>query len=83
MFPPAGKVPQFMELRGAVQALLEYTPKFADVVTWPFVCTFCDVLIAANVVRVKASAMATKIATDVVIESFIFGVFCPQNYRTS
>ena len=82
MFPPAVKVPQFMELRGVVQALLEYIPKFAEVVTWPFVCTLCDVLIAANVVSVKDTAMTTKIATDVVIESFIFGVFCPRNYRT-
>ena len=29
--PPGVKVPQFMELREVVHALLEYTPKFADV----------------------------------------------------
>jgi hypothetical protein len=67
-----------MELRGVVQPLSEYTPKFADVVTWPFVCTLCDVLIAANVVSVKDTAMATRIAADVVIESFIFGVSIPE-----
>jgi hypothetical protein len=33
MFPPAVKVPQFMELNDVVQALFEYTPKFAEVVT--------------------------------------------------
>jgi hypothetical protein len=40
MFPPAVKVPQLIELRGVVQALLEYTPKFADVVTVPLDDTF-------------------------------------------
>ena len=83
MFPPTGKVPQFMELRGVVQLLLEYTPKFAEVVTWPSDCTLCDVLIAANVVSVKATAITTKITIDAVIESLIFGVFCPRNYRAS
>ena len=33
--PPGVKVPQFMELRGMVHALSEYTPKFADVDTAP------------------------------------------------
>ena len=40
MFPPGVKVPQIMEVSGVVQALLEYTPKFADVVTMPLVGTF-------------------------------------------
>jgi hypothetical protein len=35
MFPPAVKAPQLIELKGVVQALLEYTLKFAEVVTWP------------------------------------------------
>jgi hypothetical protein len=35
MFVPALSVPQFTELTGVVQALLEYTPKFADVLIWP------------------------------------------------
>lgn len=40
MVPPAVKVPQLMELRGVVQSLSEYTPKFADVDTVPLDGTF-------------------------------------------
>jgi len=72
-----------MEVRGVVQALLEYTPKFAEVVTWPFDCTLWDVLIAANVVSVKATAITTRIIMDAVIDSFVFGVVLPSNYRAS
>lgn len=41
--PPAVKFPQFIELRGVVHALLEYTPQFADVVTAPLEDRFGDV----------------------------------------
>jgi hypothetical protein len=84
MFPPAVKDPQFMELREVVQALFEYTPKFAEVVTCPLDDRLWEVVMAAKVVKVKASAIKTKIITDAVTESFIFGVFCsPQIPRVS
>ena len=76
MFPPAVKVPQFMEFSEVVQVLSEYTPKFADVVTCPLDDRLCDVVMAAKVVNVNAIAIITKIITEAVIESFIFGVFC-------
>ena len=77
MFPPAVKVSQFIELSGVVQALFEYTPKFADVVTCPVEVRLWDVVMAAKVVSVRAIATKTKTITDAVIESFIFGVFYP------
>ena len=51
--PPGVKVPQFMELREVVHALLEYTAKPADVDTVPVEDTAVDVVIAANVVSAK------------------------------
>jgi hypothetical protein len=77
MFPPAVKVPQLMELKGVVHALLEYTPKFAEVVTWPLDGTFWDVLIAAKVVSDRVNATMTKDIIDVVMDSFSFGIFYP------
>jgi hypothetical protein len=77
MFPPAVKVPQSMELREVVQALFEYTPKFADVDTCPVDERLWDVVMAAKVVSVRVIASKTKIITDAVIESFIFGVVDP------
>ena len=77
MFVPAVRVPQFMELMGVVQALFEYTPKFADVETGPLDGRFCDVLMAAYVVSVRARAIMTNAIIEVVSESFIFGVFYP------
>jgi hypothetical protein len=77
MFPPAVSDPQFMELREVVQALFEYTPKFAEVVTCPLDGRLWEVVMAAKVVNVKAIAIRTKIITDAVTESFIFGVFVP------
>lgn len=77
MVPHVIKAPQFMEFRGVVQALLEYTLKFAEVVTWPLDDKLWDVVIVPKVVSVKATAITTKIITDAVMESFIFGVFCP------
>jgi hypothetical protein len=75
--PPIVKVPQFMELRVVVHALLEYTPKFADVVTVPVEDTVVDVLRAANVVSVRAIPIMTNAATAVVIESLRFAVIIP------
>jgi hypothetical protein len=77
MFPPAVKVPQLMELKGVVQALLEYTLKFAEVVTWPLDDKLWDVLMAAKVVSVRAIAIMANAITVAVMESFIFGVFIP------
>ena len=77
MFPPAVKVPQFIELKEVVQALFENTPRFADVVTCPLDDRLWLVVMAAKVVNVRATAIKTKIITDAVTESFIFGVFCP------
>lgn len=77
MFAPAVTVPQFMELMGVVQALFEYTPKFAEVETVPLDDRFCDVLMAANVVNVRARAIMTKATIEVVSESFSFAVFYP------
>jgi hypothetical protein len=71
------KVPQFMELRVVVHALLEYTPKFADVDTVPLEAKVEDVLSAAKVVRVKAIPIITNAATAVVIESLRFAVIIP------
>jgi hypothetical protein len=55
MLHPGVKVPQFTELMGVVHALLEYTPKFADVVTdlmeYP---VLYDVITAAKAVSDKA-----------------------------
>ena len=45
--PPAVKVPQSKEVSGVVHALLEYTPRFAEVVTVPLEDTFWVVVMAA------------------------------------
>ncbi len=79
MFPPGVKVPQFMELIGVVHALFEYTPKFGEVVTWPLDDSIWEVVMAAKVVSVSPTAITTKIVTDAIIESFIFGVFYPPS----
>ena len=60
-----------------VHALLEYTPKFADVDTVPLEDTVDDVVRAAKVVSVKAIPIITNATTAVVIESFLFAVVIP------
>jgi len=79
--PPAVKVPQFMELREVVHALLEYTAKPADVVTVPVAGTVVDVVMAANVVSAKAIPIMTNVTTAVVIESFRFAIFISTNKK--
>jgi hypothetical protein len=66
-----------MELREVVHPLLEYTPKFADVVTVPVEDKVEDVLRAAKVVSVKAIPIITNAATAVVIENLRFAVITP------
>ena len=66
MVSPGVKVPQFMELRGMVHALLEYTPKFAEVDTVLAEDTVSDVVTTEKVISVKAIAImanATVIST--------------------
>jgi hypothetical protein len=79
MFPPAVKVPQFIELRGVVQALLEYKPKFADPVTLPLGEGGLAALTATKVVSDRATAISTSAITAAVMGSFVFGVFFPCN----
>jgi hypothetical protein len=81
MVPPAVKVPQSMALRGVVQALLEYTPKLADLDTLPLGEGILDAPTAAKVVSDRANAIITNAITVAVMESFIFGVFFPADYR--
>ena len=84
LVPPAVKFPQLIEPKEVVQALSEYTPKFADVFTAPLDDTFLDVLMAAKVVSDKANATITNAITDVVMESFSFCVFySPVKYCVS
>ncbi len=75
--PPGVKVPQGMELREVVHPLLEYTPKFADVVTVPVEGKVVDVLRDAKVVSVKAIPIIANATTAVVIESLRFTVIIP------
>ena len=70
--PPIVKVPQFMELREVVHALLEYTPKPADVVTVPVEDNVVDAVIAANVVSAKTIPIMANATTALVIERFRF-----------
>ena len=79
--PPGVNVPQFMELRGVVHALLEYTPKFADVVTVPVEDTVVDVVMAAKVISDKTIPIMTNVTTAVVIESFRFAIFISTNKK--
>ena len=81
LVPPAVKVPQFMELRGCVHPLSEYTPKFADEDTVPVEYKGEDVLRAAKVVSVKATPIITNAAIAVVIESLRFAVIVPCSKR--
>ena len=78
MFPPAVKVPKFMELRGAVQALSDHTPKSADLDTFPLGEEGLDALTAAKVESDRTIAIITNAITAAVTESFIFGVIFPQ-----
>jgi hypothetical protein len=80
MFSPAVKVPKFKELRGVVQALLEYTPRSADLVTLPLGEGVLDALTAAKVVSDRATAVIISAITAVVMWSLVFDVFFP-NYR--
>jgi histidine ammonia-lyase len=66
-----------MELREVVHWLLEYTPKPADVDTVPVEDIFVDVVMAANVVSVKAIPIITNAITAVAIESLRFAVIVP------
>jgi hypothetical protein len=77
MFPPMINVPQLIELRGVVQALLEYTPKSADLNTLPLGEGVLDAPAAAKVVSDRATAIITSAITAAVMESFVFGVFFP------
>jgi hypothetical protein len=70
--PPAVKVPQFIELRGVVHALLEYTPKFADADTVPVEDTVVDVVNVAKVLSDKAIPVIINATTAIVIENFRF-----------
>jgi hypothetical protein len=75
---PAFKDPQFIEVRALLQALSEYTPKFAETFTAPLDGTFWVELMAAKVVSVNAIATVTKAITAAVTEIFIFGVVFPS-----
>ena len=77
--PPAVKVPQFMELRGMVHALLEYTPKFADADTVPLEDKVADVVMAEKVVIDKDIPIMTNATAAVIIESFSFAVIIPSS----
>lgn len=79
LVPPAVKLPQFMELRGWVHPLSEYTPKFADVDIVPVEAKVMDVLMAEKVVIDKASPIMTNAITAVIIESFSFAVIIPSS----
>jgi hypothetical protein len=72
MTPPGVKVPQFMELWGVVHALLEYTAKFADVVTVPVEDTVVDVVNVAKALSDKAIPIIINAATAIIIENFRF-----------
>ena len=74
MFPPGVKFPQVMELRGVVHALLEYTPKLADVDRAREREPKLADVVAPKVVSVKASPIMTNAATAAVIESLRFAV---------
>ena len=76
---PAVKAPQFMEVRGVVHPLLEYTPKFADVDTVPLEDKVEDVLKTAKVVSVKAIPIITNATIAVVIERLHFAVIIPPH----
>ena len=77
MVPPAVKVPQFMELREVVHALLEYTPKPAEVDIVPLEDKVADVVMAEKVAIDKAIPIMTNAKTAVIIESFSFAVNYP------
>jgi len=79
LVPPAVKVPQFMELRGVVHALLEYTPKFADADTVPLEDKVADVVMAEKVVIDKDIPIMTNATAAVIIESFSFAVIIPSS----
>ena len=60
-----------MELRGWVHALLEYTPKFADVETAPVEGTVVDVVMAAKVISDKAIPIITNVAVISLRTTFV------------
>lgn len=62
-----------------VHALSEYTPKFADVATVPVESNVEDVVRAAKVVSVKATAIIAKVAIAIIIESLRFSVVFPDS----
>ena len=74
MVPPAVKVPQLMELREVVHALLEYTAKPADVDTVPLEVRVADVVMAEKVAIDKAIPIMINPKTAVIIEIFNFAV---------
>ena len=61
-----------MELRGVVHALLEYTPKFADVVTVPVEDTVVDVVMAAKVISDKAIPIMINAAVIAPHKNLVF-----------
>jgi hypothetical protein len=67
-----------MELRVVVHALLEYTPKLADVDRAREREPKLADVVAPKVVSVKASPIMTNAATAVVIESFRFAMIFPH-----
>lgn len=70
---PGIKVPQFIELKDVVQALSEYTLKFADVDTVPLEDKVVDVLTEAKELSDKTIAIIAIMinpTTAIVIEGF-------------
>ena len=61
-----------------VHALSEYTPKFADVATVPVESNVEDVVRAAKVVSVKATAIIAGVIA-IIIESLRFSVVFPDS----
>jgi hypothetical protein len=66
-----------MELREVVHALLEYTPKFAEVDIVPLEDKVADVVMAEKVAIDKAIPIMINPKTAVIIESFSFAVNYP------
>jgi hypothetical protein len=67
-----------MELSGVVHALLEYTPKFADVEIVPVEAKVEDVLMTEKVVTDRANPIMTNATTAIIIESFSFAIITPS-----
>jgi hypothetical protein len=66
------KVPQLTELRGMVQLLSEYAPKFADVDIVPVEDTVVDVVMAEKVISDKASPIMINAAVIAPHKNLVF-----------